>query len=334
MQHPIVSIIIPVYNGGAYIRPCIDSILHQTCEDWELLLIDDGSTDDSGKICDEYTTDPRIRVMHKSNAGPAAARNDGIKLARGQFISFVDCDDWIEPDMYQTMLSKMQDNQAEIIICGYIEEYTGLQKEIHNDGTEEIYPAEEALKMVLTGQIGSYLWSMLFRKEVVKEMMPNLSTYEDHATIFKWVSHAHRVVVFNHAFYHYRQIRGSSLHSSNPEKGNHFLQAIKERYHYIADKKLLPGWEQQNRRLYLRGCIKLAKDMARMPQYDERHKAIIMKVREELQSFSPISRQEIGTKNYIRLNLLIADVDLFVRILRFTSSFSLSQRKKDKNMYY
>ena len=228
MQHPIVSIIIPVYNGGAYIRPCIDSILHQTCEDWELLLIDDGSTDDSGTICDEYTTDPRIRVIHKSNAGPAAARNDGIKLARGQFISFVDCDDWIEPDMYQTMLSKMQDNQAEIIICGYIEEYTGLQKEIHNDGTEEIYPAEEALKMVLTGQIGSYLWSMLFRKEVVKEMMPNLSTYEDHATIFKWVSHAHRVVVFNHAFYHYRQIRGSSLHSSNPEKGNHFLQAIKE----------------------------------------------------------------------------------------------------------
>ena len=67
MQHPIVSIIIPVYNGGAYIRPCIDSILHQTCEDWELLLIDDGSTDDSGKICDEYTTDPRIRVIHKSN---------------------------------------------------------------------------------------------------------------------------------------------------------------------------------------------------------------------------------------------------------------------------
>jgi len=114
MQHPIVSIIIPVYNGGAYIRPCIDSILHQTCEDWELLLIDDGSTDDSGKICDEYTTDPRIRVIHKSNAGPAAARNDGIKQARGQFISFVDCDDWIEPDMYQTMLSKMHDNQRSL----------------------------------------------------------------------------------------------------------------------------------------------------------------------------------------------------------------------------
>ena len=74
--------------------------------------------------------------------------------------------------------------------------------------------------------------------------------------------------------------------------------------------------------------------MARMPQYDERHKAIIMKVREELQGFYPISRQEIGTKNYIRLNLLMRDVDLFVRILRFTSSFSLSQRKKDKNMYY
>lgn len=333
MKNPVVSIIIPVYNGGAFFRPCVDSILHQTCKDWELLLIDDGSTDDSGKICDEYAADPRVRVVHKKNGGQAAARNDGVKLARGQYISFVDCDDWLEPDMYETMLSKMHESSAEIIICGYIEEYSGYQKEVHNDGSQVIYQADEALKMVLTGQIGSYLWSMLFRRDVVQEPMPDLNPYEDHATIFKWISHAQRVVVFHRAFYHYRQIESSSLHSYNPKKGNHFFQAIKERYHYIADKNLLPGWESQNRRLYLRGCIKLTKDLARMPQYDEQLKAIIIEVREELRRFLPVTRQEIGTKYYIRLRLLMTSVDLYVRILRFSSAFSLSQRKKNKGMY-
>ena len=328
MEQPLISIIIPVYNGEKYLRPCIDSILHQTYQHWELLLIDDGSKDTSGAICDEYASDPRISVVHKENGGQASARNQGVAMAKGEYISFVDCDDWLETDMYERMVQTMHSQQAEIIICGYIEEYKSRQKKVHADGEMKVYEASEALKLVLRGKIGSYLWSMLFRREVVQELMPDLNPYEDHATIFKWISHAHRVVVLHQAFYHYRQLESSSLHSYNPKKGNHFFQAIKERYHYIADRNLLPGWESENRILYLRGCIKLTKDLARMPDYDIQLKAIIEEVREELRNFLPISRDEIGTKYYIRLKLLMMDVDVFVRILRLSSVFSKSSTKK------
>ena len=328
MEQPLISIIIPVYNGEKYLRPCIDSILHQTYQHWELLLIDDGSPDSSGAICDEYASDPRISVVHKENGGQASARNQGVAMAKGEYISFVDCDDWLETDMYERMVQTMHSQQAEIIICGYIEEYKSRQKKVHADGEMKVYEASEALKLVLRGKIGSYLWSMLFRREVVQELMPDLNPYEDHATIFKWISHAHRVIVLHQAFYHYRQLESSSLHSYNPKKGNHFFQAIKERYHYIADRNLLPGWESENRILYLRGCIKLTKDLARMPDYDIQLKAIIEEVREELRNFLPISRDEIGTKYYIRLKLLMMDVDVFVRILRLSSVFSKSSTKK------
>ena len=328
MEQPLISIIIPVYNGEEYFHSCVDSILHQTYQHWELLLIDDGSQDTSGAICDEYATDPRITVVHKENGGQAAARNDGVTMAKGEYISFVDCDDWLETDMYERMVQTMHSQQAEIIICGYIEEYKSRQKKVHADGEMKVYEASEALKLVLRGKIGSYLWSMLFRREVVQELMPDLNPYEDHATIFKWISHARRVVVLHQAFYHYRQLGSSSLHSYNPKKGNHFFQAIKERYHYIADRNLLPGWESENRILYLRGCIKLTKDLARMPDYDIQLKAIIEEVREELRNFLPISRDEIGTKYYIRLKLLMMDVDVFVRILRLSSVFSKSSTKK------
>lgn len=332
-DQPLISIIIPVYNGEKYLRPCIDSILQQTYSHWQLLLIDDGSRDTSGAICDGYAAaDTRITVVHKANGGQAAARNDGVAMAQGRYISFVDCDDWLEPDMYATMVATLQQEQAQIIICGYIEEYATRQKEVNAGGGQQTYAADEALKMVLEGRIGSYLWSMLFSRDVVQEPMPNLNPYEDHATIFKWTSHARRVVVLGRAFYHYRQLEGSSLHAYNHKNGNHFFLAIKERYHYIADHGLLPGWEQQNRRLYLRGCIKLTKDLARMPGYDSQLRAIIVEVRDELRQFLPVSRSEIGTKYYVRLRLLMASVDAYVRLLRLSSVFSFGKRRKDKGL--
>ena len=328
-----LSIIVPVYNGGKYLRQCLDSVVSQTYSAWELLLIDDGSTDGSSAVCDEYAArDSRVKVVHKQNGGQAAARNDGVALAKGRFISFVDCDDWLEPDMYETMIGMLDTHQADIIVCGYTEEYAGRQKHVGADGQLTVYEAQEALKLVLQGRIGSYLWSMLFRREVVQEPMPSLNPYEDHATIFKWVSHAGRVITLHRSFYHYRQLQGSSLHSYNPKNGNHFFQAIKERYYYVAGHNLLPGWESENRRLYLRGCIKLTKDLARMPGYDSQLRAIIEEVRDELKGFLPVSRREIGTKYYLRLRLLMADVDWYVRLLRLSSAFALSKKRKDKEM--
>ena len=325
---PLISIIIPVYNGKKYLAQCINSIIGQTYSNWELLLIDDGSTDGAEDMCDEYAANnDRISVLHKVNGGQASARNEGIALAKGEYIGFVDCDDWLEPDMYATMIATLQREQAEIIICGYTEEYAHRQKTVNGDGEQNTYDTATALRLVLQGKIGSYLWSMLFKREVVQEPMPDLNPYEDHATIFKWISHAHRVVTLHQSFYHYRQLQGSSLHSYNPRNASHFFLAAKERYDYMNEHRPLPGWEAENRRLYLRGCIKQAKDLARWPVCDESIRAIIGEIADELRRFQPVKRQEIGTKYYVRMQLLLTSPRLFVSILRTTGSLFFWKRR-------
>ena len=333
MEHPLISIVIPVFNGERYLPACIDSILRQTLQNWELLLVDDGSTDKSGSICDEYAAkDSRIIVTHKKNAGQAAARNDGIAMARGEYVGFVDADDWLDANMYDEMLTEMEQASADVVICGYIEEYDGHQKIVSGDGCRMVYDGKEALIRVLQGGIGSYLWTMVFRRSVMQESMVLLSRYEDHATIFKWVSHARKVVTIGKPFYHYRQLMGSSLHSVD-DKNRDYYTAIRERYHYVAEHGLLPEWETENRRLYLRGCLKMTKDMARKEEYGPQHRMIIEEVREELMSFLPIKCRDVGLKYYIRLQVLMKDVDLYVRLLRMSSMFSLKNRSRNSHLF-
>jgi len=117
---PKISVVIPVYNVENYLKRCLDSVLNQTFQDFEIILIDDGSQDKSGKICDEYAKkDKRIKVIHKKNARVSAARNDGIKMAKGKYVSFIDSDDWIEPEMYQEMINKVEKFNLDFIMCDY-----------------------------------------------------------------------------------------------------------------------------------------------------------------------------------------------------------------------
>jgi glycosyltransferase involved in cell wall biosynthesis len=117
---PMISVVIPVYNVEQYLHRCVDSILNQSYQNFEIILIDDGSQDSSGEICDQYVQkDERIKVIHKKNARVSAARNDGIKLAKGKYVSFIDSDDWIEPDMYQEMIKKVEEYNLDLIMCDF-----------------------------------------------------------------------------------------------------------------------------------------------------------------------------------------------------------------------
>ena len=115
---PKISVIIPVYNVEKYLHRCVDSILNQSLQDFEIILVNDGSTDSSPEICDQYAQqDNRIRVIHKKNARVAAARNDGIKAAKGEFISLIDSDDWIEPTMFEEMYSTANQFGCDFVMC-------------------------------------------------------------------------------------------------------------------------------------------------------------------------------------------------------------------------
>ena len=116
---PMISVIVPVYNVESYLARCVDSILTQTYQNLEVILVDDGSKDNSGVICDDYARrDSRVNVIHKENGGLSSARNAGIEAAGGEYLAFVDSDDWIEPDAYERLLSAMQKHAAKLVVGG------------------------------------------------------------------------------------------------------------------------------------------------------------------------------------------------------------------------
>src|SRR5690554_2626737 len=132
-KNGLLSIIVPVYNMEQYIEKCIMSIFLQTYKNIEIILIDDGSTDNSGNLCDKYSViDPRVKVIHKENGGLSSARNAGLEVAMGEYIGFVDPDDWIEPTMYETMYSNIKKNKSEICICNYIIDNSKYSKQIES----------------------------------------------------------------------------------------------------------------------------------------------------------------------------------------------------------
>lgn len=167
---PELSVIVPVYNVEKYLPKCIDSILAQTFTDFELILIDDGSPDRCGEICDEYAAmDSRIIVIHQQNKGVSAARNAGLEIAKGKYIGFVDSDDWIEPEMYQILIATANETASELVICGSKqrdESGAFLRNDFPGEG---VYDREQLLKALYSvpNPLGGILWNKLFKREIV-----------------------------------------------------------------------------------------------------------------------------------------------------------------------
>lgn len=179
---PEISIIVPVYNVEEHVNKCIDSILSQTFGDFELILIDDGSTDKSGKICDSYAKrDSRIKVVHQKNGGLSAARNAGIDMALGEFLGFIDSDDFIEKDMYSTLYEDINGSGADIAVCGLYDVYG--KKCIKNKYTMNkcVLDSKMAFKLVLESKfISVSAVNKLYRKSLFKDLRyPVGKTYED-----------------------------------------------------------------------------------------------------------------------------------------------------------
>lgn len=179
-----VSVIIPVYNCEAYLAACLDSVLGQSYQKLEIILIDDGSTDSSGAICDRYATaDSRIRVVHQKNQGASAARNAGLELATGELITFVDSDDTVRPEIYDFLVSLTQTYEADIAHCGYRKmHFDGTFQDV--EGTDLLLEQDswEACRCLLEGRhFTGGLWNKLYRRELFDGIRfdPSLKINED-----------------------------------------------------------------------------------------------------------------------------------------------------------
>lgn len=216
----MISVILPIYNSEKYLKKCIDSIKNQTYKDLEIILVNDGSTDNSPKICDEYAKiDKRIKVIHQKNGGQATARNAGLDASKGEYIAFVDSDDYIEKDMYELLLSMIEESHSDIAICGH--------KEVFEDesiSSVEIFEKEmldtEALWQEIFGNLNNAVWNKLFKKELIGELRFPVGMIHGEDLIFNlnYLLNCKSGIKNNTAKYYYVQRTGSVTNSGFSEK--------------------------------------------------------------------------------------------------------------------
>ena len=228
----MISVIVPVFSVEPFLDECILSLLRQTYEDLEIILVDDGSPDCCGKICDHYAAiDKRIRVIHKNNGGLSDARNAGIDIARGEYIGFIDSDDYVSSDMFAFLLSLMEDTLSDISICGHVKTtYKGKHRPLWHHRKVYVMDSQEALtKMLQYGYYESFAWNKLFRRELFESIrFPSGKLHEDLFTTYKTFDKAERIACSKDVKYFYRQRSGSIVHSVNNPRYNDYVSASSE----------------------------------------------------------------------------------------------------------
>lgn len=250
MKEPLISVIVPVFNIEKYVPECIESIQKQTYHNMQIILVDDGSSDNSGLLCDRYAaTDSRIAVIHKENGGLVSARKTGIQAARGRYVGFVDGDDYIAPKMYQRLVKEIETSQADFVQAGYWE---GSIRRAPCK-TKEIGFSENKLcflkTMIATPEnceISYNIWSKLFRAELLKksymQVPDNCSYGEDMINACICILESTKAVVLDETLYYYR-VRSDSLSHKN---GMDRIRNMFKLYESLCDMMDIYGYEEKD----------------------------------------------------------------------------------------
>lgn len=232
-----VSVIVPVYNVESYIRRCVDSILMQTYKDFELILVDDGSPDSCGSICDEYARkDKRIIVIHQKNKGLSAARNSGIEWAmsnsKSKWLTFVDSDDWIHPQYLELLLEAAKSTDSKISVCSYVETNKEIFFEYKNKYEVNLWDVEQFY--VENNVNATVAWGKLYKKECFNQIRyPVNKIHEDEFVTYQILFSVPYVTVIDSPLYAYYINGAGIMHSSWSEKRLVVLDAYKEQIEYF-----------------------------------------------------------------------------------------------------
>lgn len=210
MQNPLISVIVPIYNSEKYLNNCINSIINQTYENLELILINDGSTDSSSEICNKWAkTDSRIKVLHNENSGASSARNSGIDISTGDYIAFVDSDDYLDSDMYESMLNELINNNADAVRCGIVRESKSGFREVWGSEENNIIVVDNKKLLCDIGEANGILpvstCNKLFSKNVIKNIRFNTTFKYAEDTLFNFLvaKNINRMVYNDIPRYHY-----------------------------------------------------------------------------------------------------------------------------------
>ena len=227
---PFLSVIIPFYNTEEYLPRSIDSVLNQTFQDTEIILVDDGSTDRSGTIADEYAQQhPCITVLHTEHSGVSHARNAGLKAAQGTWIHFMDSDDYSDPDMYRILVQLIRKYSADIAVCRINDVYLNRRKSREEDGQEAVLTPMEALEEILTRKMDDSLCSKLIRRTLFESTaFREGTTYEDVRIMPELVLKAERIVRINRNLYFYWHRLNSVTTTLDPDSIADIIDACED----------------------------------------------------------------------------------------------------------
>ena len=229
-----VSIIVPVYNVKDYLKKCLDSLVQQTLEEIEIFLVDDGSTDGSADILREYSLNypDKIIVITKENGGQATARNVALKRVQGEYVGFVDSDDWVDKNMYEEMYSLAKKEQSDIVICDMIDHYADYDVYHHSSQFEDKFSVTPSA------------CNKLFKRElIIGEEFPSGLWYEDFEFTTKQLMKTERISVIHKGFYHCHCRSVSTMNNNNSEKNLNMLAVLDHLREYVKEK----GWEEKYR---------------------------------------------------------------------------------------
>lgn len=239
MKHSLISVIVPVYNVEKYLNKCIKSILNQTYSNLEIILVDDGSTDSSNKICQDWAKiDKRIILIKQKNQGAGKARNTALDIATGDFIAFVDSDDYINEFMFEEMLNLVNDD-IDIVECDYVNvknNYNFLKSD--SNCSQKTYTNLEAMKEhILESNFKQVIWNKVYRKSTIGDVrFPENSKIDDEFFTYKVIGNANKLVHINKILYAYRQNPNSIMHTIDIASQYQALNAKIQRHEYIVKR--------------------------------------------------------------------------------------------------
>ena len=240
--NPLVSIIVPVYNTEQYLEKCIESIRDQSYPNLEIILVDDGSTDHSGEICDHYSIiDSRIKVVHEENGGQAKARNTGIHISLGQLFLFVDSDDYINKYMVEHMYNRIEKDRSDLAVCGHC--FLDEEGNIIEIFTirDQVRTGYQTLEMAYCGTKNDYLfnsviWNKLYKRSRFEQIrFPEGRVQEDEATVYKLLDQCRNVSILSEPLYYYTRRSNSTMTSTYSLRRLDGVEACFERYFYYRN---------------------------------------------------------------------------------------------------
>ena len=317
-NYPLISVIIPCYNAERSLEKCLTSVIQQSYDNLEIILIDDGSTDNSSKIYEDVQhKDERVKIFKQDNSGVSKARNNGVKAATGKYICFVDSDDWVEPDycyeLYQLLIQEKAD--ISIIEASYEDENGNI---VFNKPTsdEKVFEGKRALALLLEDNIvQSHPWGKLYKSSFFNNVHfpENLKCFEDYSTLFKIFDKAMTVVKSNKKLYHYIQHDDSLSHNLSPETAYNF---------YLAIMDVIQFWQS---RTQLRDNGKVIKDfirkllmvIKRILRNTTEHEMLTEKeiIRQSFKPFLEYPVKDIGLEFYLYVRLYYYYPKIYTKLI-------------------